>query len=85
MILRERVLSNMGPSVQEIITSSRGFPGGNTGKESAFQCRRYKGRRFHPWVKKIPWRRAWQLTPVFLPGESYGQRSLGSVDSQSWT
>ena len=32
--------------------------------------------RFNPWVKKIPWRRAWQPTPVFLPGESHGQRSL---------
>ena len=29
-----------------------------------------------PWVGKIPWRRAWQPTPVFLPGESHGQRSL---------
>ena len=29
-----------------------------------------------PWVGKIPWRRKWQLTPVFLPGESHGQRSL---------
>ena len=32
---------------------------------------------FDPWVGKIPWRRAWQPTPVFLPGESHGQRSLG--------
>ena len=31
---------------------------------------------FNPWVKKIPWRRARQPTPVFLPGESHGQRSL---------
>ena len=31
---------------------------------------------FEPWVRKIPWRRTWQHTPVFLPGESYGQRSL---------
>ena len=31
---------------------------------------------FEPWVEKIPWRRAWQHTPVFLPGESHGQRSL---------
>ena len=31
---------------------------------------------FDPWVGKIPWRRAWQFTPVFLPGESHGQRSL---------
>ena len=32
--------------------------------------------RLDPWVGKIPWRRAWQLTPVFLTGESHGQRSL---------
>ena len=30
--------------------------------------------QFHPWVGKIPWRRAWQPTPVFLPGESHSQR-----------
>ena len=39
------------------------------------QCRRP---RFSPWVGKIPWRRARQPTPVFVPGESHGQRSLGS-------
>ena len=32
--------------------------------------------RFDPWVRKIPWRMAWQPTPVFFPGESHGQRSL---------
>ena len=32
--------------------------------------------RFYPWVRKIPWRRARQPTPAFLPGESHGQRSL---------
>ena len=33
---------------------------------------------FHPWVRKIPWRREWLPTPVFLPGESHGQRmSMG--------
>ena len=32
--------------------------------------------RFDPWVWKIPWRRAWQPTPVFLLGESHGQRRL---------
>ena len=31
---------------------------------------------FIPWVKKIPWRRKWQLTPIFLPGESHRKRSL---------
>ena len=44
-----------------------GFSGGSEGK----------GRpRFDLWVGKIPWRRKWQLSPVFLPGESHGQRSL---------
>ena len=33
-------------------------------------------KQFGPWVGKIPWRRKWQPTPVFLPGESRGQRSL---------
>ena len=31
---------------------------------------------FDPWVRNMPWRRKWQLTPVFLPGKSHGQRSL---------
>ena len=35
-----------------------------------------EGPGFHPWVPKIPWRREWQPTPVFLPGESHGQTSL---------
>ena len=43
------------------------------GRESACQCRRL---RFDPWVGKILWGRAWQPTPVFLPGESHGHRSL---------
>ena len=33
---------------------------------------------FNPWIRKIPWRRAWQPTPAFLPWESYGQRSLAN-------
>ena len=44
-----------------------------SGKESAYQCRR---RGFNPWVAKIHWRRKWQPTPVRLPGESRGRRSL---------
>ena len=31
---------------------------------------------FSPWVGKIPWRRKWQFTPIFLPGEPHGQRGL---------
>ena len=37
------------------------------------RCKRHG---FNCWVRKIPWRKAWQPTPVFLPGESHGQRSL---------
>ena len=53
-----------------------GIPVGTNGKEPTCQCRRQKRFRFDPWVGKIPWRRAWQPTAVFLPGESHGQRSL---------
>ena len=38
--------------------------------------RRHKSPGFHPWVEKISWRRAWEPTPVFLSGETHGQRSL---------
>ena len=34
---------------------------------------------FDPWVGKIPWRRKWQPSPVFLPGESHGHRSLAGT------
>ena len=44
--------------------------------ESACQCRRCKRHEFDPWVRQIPWRRKWQLVPVFLPRKSHGQRSL---------
>ena len=52
------------------------FPGGASGKDLTCRCRRCKRRGFSPRVGKIPWRRAWQPTPVFWPGESHGQRSL---------
>ena len=44
------------------------FPGGVSNKEPACQCRRLKRWGFDPWVGKMPWRRAWQPTPVILPG-----------------
>ena len=53
-----------------------GFPGGTGGKEPSCQCRRHKRHEFDPRVRKIPWRTARELTPVFLPEESPGQRSL---------
>ena len=50
-----------------------GLPRWLGGKESACQRR---GCGFDPWVRKIPWRRKWQPTPVFMPGKSHGQKSL---------
>ena len=58
------------------LLKATGFPGGARGKEPVCRCRRPERLRFSPWVGKIPWRRKWQPTPVFLPGESHGQRSL---------
>ena len=49
------------------------FSGGSDGKESTCNLGDLS---LIPWVGKIPQRRAWQPTPVFLPGESHGQRSL---------
>ena len=44
-----------------------------SGKESFCQCWRC---RFDPWVGKIPWRRKWQPTPIFLPVKFHGHMSL---------
>ena len=51
------------------------------GKESACQCKRCG---FKLWVRKTPWRREWQPTPVFLPGKSHGWATVNGV-IKSWT
>ena len=53
----------------------KGLPRGLHGKEPACRCRRH---RFSPWVREM---RAWHPTPVFLPGESHGQRSLAGYSA----
>ena len=45
----------------------QGLPWWLSCKKSAWQCKRYRRHGFHPWVGKIPWRKKWQPTPVFLP------------------
>ena len=55
-------------------TNILGFPRWVSGKESTCHCRRGKRCGFNPWAEKIPWRRTRQPFPVFLPGESYGQK-----------
>ena len=55
---------------------SLGFPAGASGKQFTCQFRRRERHESNPWVRKSPWRRAWQPTPLFLSGESHGKRSL---------
>ena len=71
-----------------ILLNHMGFLGGSVVK-NACHCRSYRRGRFDPWGGKIPWKRKWQLTPVFLPGESPwtenpgGLQSMGSQKSQT--
>ena len=67
--LQIKLLIVLGKSSNECA----GSPDGSEGKRIRLQCGRPG---FDPWVGTIPWRRAWQPTPVFLPGEFQGQRSL---------
>ena len=57
-----------------------GFPGDTSGEEPACQSGKRKKHGLDPSIGKIPWRRAWQPTHVFLPGESHGQRSLAGYN-----
>ena len=59
---------------KQMLSEGRGFPGIKNPPANAGNA------GFDPWVGKIPWRRAWQPTPVFLPGQSHGQRSLAGYD-----
>ena len=55
------------------VSGSIGFPWWLRGQSICLQCGRP---RFDPWAGKIPWKRKWQPTPVFLPGKSHGWGSL---------
>ena len=55
--------------------------GGASGREPACRCWRLKRRMLNPWVRKIPWRRKWQPTPVFLPGEIPWTEEPGGLQS----
>ena len=60
---------------------NQGFPGGASDKEAACQWRRFHRGGFDPWLEKIPWRRAWQPTSVFLPRESPWTEEPGGLQS----
>ena len=67
---------------------SIGFPDGSEVKNLPIRLEPQEC-GFNPWLGKIPWRRAWQPTPVFLPGESHGQRGdwwvIVHKVTKSWT
>ena len=65
------VMLDWGPAY-----SSRGFLPGSVVKEPTCECGSFRRPGFDPWVGKIPWRRAWQPTPAFLPEKSHGERRL---------
>ena len=66
----------LGPSHTTVMCSSCG----SAGKVSACSA---GDARFDPCVRKIPWRKEWLFTSVFLPGESHGQRNLGAYSPWS--
>ena len=83
--------SSLSPQVAESgfeshLCNTKGSPGGWNSLRICLQGRRHGS---DPWVRKIPWRREWLPTPVFLPKEFHGQRSLvgyslwGSVESDT--
>ena len=59
--------------ILKISTINSVFPGGSMVKNLPAST---GNSRFNPWVRKIPWRRKWQPTAIFLPGKAHGQRSL---------
>ena len=69
------LLGLRGRAICPAVCTSQGSLGGSAAK-NRLQRRRRRSCRINPWVGKIPWRRAQQPTPLFLPGESHGQRSL---------
>ena len=67
---------------------SSGLPRWHRGKEYTCRCRRCKRCGLEPWAGTSPWSRKWQPTPVFLPGNFHGKRSLASYSPsvfKNWT
>ena len=61
---------------ERVFVDGMGFPGGSVVKKKKKNTCQYRRGGFDPWVWKIPRRKKWQPTPVFLHGKSSGQRSL---------
>ena len=63
-------------SIAQHVSMYMGFPGGSA-VENHPEMQETQEMQFNPWVWKISWRRAWQPTPVFLPGESHERSLMG--------
>ena len=70
------MLQSMVCKASHIIRQLNNKNSNANGKEPICHCRRHKRQGFNPWAGKMPWRRSWQPTPAFLPGESHGWKSL---------
>ena len=70
------------PTHLALINLFKGLPWWLSGKRICLQCRSHRSCKFDLWVTKIPWRRKWQPTPVFLPGEFHGRRNLAGYRPQ---
>ena len=76
-------LQYWGACTEEVTErQSKLLPRWHSGEGPTYQCRRHKRPRLHLWVWKIPRRRKGQPTPLFLPGELHGQRSLVGYSPQ---
>ena len=81
-IAAEQILGLLKSAFLPPASSTPGLSRWLSGKESTCQGRRLKRCSFDPWVGKIPWRRKWKPTPVFLSEKCHEQRSLeGSIQS----
>ena len=67
---------NIADTYLAVSSCQLGFTGSASGKEPTCQCRRLRRLELDPWFRKIPWRRAWQPTPVFLPRKSNGKKKV---------
>ena len=81
VLLSQIVPLSLSPAIFFLLCLLQGFPDAVVTKNLPANAGDLR-HGFNPWVGKIPWRRAWQPTPVFLPGESYAQRSL--MDYSPW-
>ena len=83
-VLRRPELNKSSITYSLVQSLSHGLPWWLSRGRICLQCRGHRICGFDPWVREIPWRRKWQLTPVFLSGKFHGQRSMVSYSPWSY-